>query len=132
MQTSSPRKVSLSNRFISRTVAWVGGSESATVWNKRFSSARRSSSVGRVGRRNCLKAGRAVGEKTESGRKPLLVVRFARTARRKSVGGELPAKRILGIEFLLRLGIMGELEIMRATCSAPFTRLGLISILHAM
>ena len=73
-----------------------------------------------------------MGEKTEIGKKPLLVVRFARIARRKRVGGVLPAKRIFGIEFLLRLGMMDELEMMRATCSAPLTRLGLISILQAI
>ena len=98
----------------------------------RFASAKKSTSAGRVGCRNCSKEGREVGEKRERGKNPLVVVRLAGSERRNKVGGELPAKRIFGMEFLLRLGMMGELEMIGAECSAPLTRLGLISILQAM
>ena len=67
-----------------------------------------------------------MGEKNEGGKKPLAVVRLASSERRNKVAGELPANRIFGIELLLRLGIVGELEIISAACSAPATKLGLV------
>ena len=73
-----------------------------------------------------------MGEKMEGGTKPLAVVRLARRERRNRVAGELPANRILGMEFLLRLGIVGVMEIISAACSAPAIRLGLISTLQRM
>ena len=73
-----------------------------------------------------------MGEKMDGGKNPLAVVRLARRERRNRVAGELPANKIFGIEFLLRLGIIGELEMMSAACSAPWMRLGFISILQWM